>query len=107
MNKAASFAWWFVIMILTGGIWYFMQWWFLAAIMLTELALQTIFWIYVNRQLMKKGFNWRYKFSFYNHLCFFEEYHGLDFYWLEKPTPKDRAQLRRRQDEALAKRIRA
>ena len=87
-------------MIFTGGIWYYTQWWFVLTILITDLAIQTVLWLYANHKLKAEDFKWRYKFSLYNHLCFFAEHSGIDFYWLEKPTSKDWFQLRKRQNKA-------
>jgi len=107
MNKAAIFLWLALLMILSGMLWYFTQWWFILTFISTWLLSLVASWMLVNYRLKRKKCKWRYKFSFNNMLCFFEEWHGLDFYWLEKPSPKDWSQLRRRENEALEKEVRA
>lgn len=105
MKSLTIFAWWLVIMTLSGALWYFTQWWFVLFYLIVNEAGQVALWAYANHCLARDGCNWRYSFSFMNHLCLFDEADGLEYYWIiDEPTPKDLYQLRKRSFDVLAKR---
>ncbi|SFG24583.1 hypothetical protein SAMN05216383_1082 [Prevotella sp. KH2C16] len=71
-------------MILTGGIWYIFQWWFILVVVAAALLGHTLTWLARNWWCRHKGRKWRFKWA-----------NGpvsnawSNIYWIEPPTRKD------------------